>query len=134
MDRRAPAQEVNCGSNFFIVPLATRKAVDAAVLDRAKVDAVFAAVGIPRRGMLHLQHGARAGRCDGLQQTLGTGGIEDPATGSAAGPAGAFMAKYGFVPPDRAGAIGFLQGVLARRPSRLHVNVGLTGAEVTMTL
>src|SRR5439155_15563935 len=30
-------QEVNCGSNFFIVPLATRKAVDAAVLDRAKV-------------------------------------------------------------------------------------------------
>lgn len=28
-----PGQEVNCGSNFFVVPLATRKAVDAAVLD-----------------------------------------------------------------------------------------------------
>ena len=41
------------------------------------------------------------------------------------------MAKYGFVPADRAGAIVFLQGVLARRPSRLHVNLGLTGAEVT---
>src|SRR4051812_7959461 len=34
---RAPAQEVNCGSNFFIVPIATRKAVDGAVLDRAKI-------------------------------------------------------------------------------------------------
>lgn len=48
-----------------------------------------------------------------------------------AGPAGCFMAKYGFVPAERAGAIGFLQGVLARRPSRLLVNLGLTGVEVT---
>src|SRR5262249_47377962 len=38
--QKAPAQEVNCGSNFFIVPLATRKAVDAAAQDRAKVDAM----------------------------------------------------------------------------------------------
>src|SRR4029453_18217132 len=43
LDPRAPAQEVNCGSNFFIVPLPTRQAVDAAVMDRAKVDAMFAA-------------------------------------------------------------------------------------------
>ena len=34
--QRAPAQEVNCGSNFFVVPVATRKAVDAAAIDRAK--------------------------------------------------------------------------------------------------
>src|SRR5258708_28411425 len=48
----APAgQEVNCGSNFFIVPLATRKAVDAAVLDRAKLDALFTAAGLQRRGL-----------------------------------------------------------------------------------
>ena len=51
------AQEVNCGSNFFVVPLPTRKAVDAAVLDRAKVDAVFAAAGLQRRGIYDLHHG-----------------------------------------------------------------------------
>src|SRR3954453_22997622 len=51
LDTRAPGQEVNCGSNFFIVALPTRKAVDAAVIDRAKVDAVFAAAGIQRRGI-----------------------------------------------------------------------------------
>ena len=56
---------------------------------------------------------------------------EDPATGSAAGPAGCFLAKYGLVPPERAGAIVFLQGVLVRRPSRLHVRAGMTGADVT---
>src|SRR5262249_29747768 len=47
---RAPAQEVNCGSTFLIVPLTTRKAVDAAALDRARIDAVFTAAGIQRRG------------------------------------------------------------------------------------
>jgi trans-2,3-dihydro-3-hydroxyanthranilate isomerase len=62
---------------------------------------------------------------------LGTGGIEDPATGSAAGPAGAFIAKYGFVPADKTGSIVFLQGVLVRRPSRLHVRATMSGGEVT---
>src|SRR5262249_8546811 len=43
VDPRAPAQEVYSGSTFFIVPLATRKAVDGAVLDRTKIDALFTA-------------------------------------------------------------------------------------------
>jgi trans-2,3-dihydro-3-hydroxyanthranilate isomerase len=131
LDPRAPAQEVNCGSNFFIVPLPTRKAVDAAVIDRAKVDAVFAAAGIQRRGMYIFTTERGQDDATAYSRLLGTGGIEDPATGSAAGPAGAFAAKYGFVPPDLAGAIVFLQGVLVRRPSRLHVRATMSGGEVT---
>jgi len=131
LDPRAPAQEVNCGSNFMIVPLSSRQAVDAAVADRAKLDAVFAAAGIQRRGMyiFSTEHGADD--VTAYSRLLGTGAIEDPATGSAAGPAGAFAAKYGFVPPDKAGSIVFLQGVLVRRPSRLHVRATMSGAEVT---
>ena len=131
LDPRAPGQEVNCGSNFFIVPLPTRKAVDAAVMDRVKVDAVFAAAGIQRRGMYIFSTERGQDDATAYSRLLGTGGIEDPATGSAAGPAGAYMAKHGFVPPERAGAIVFLQGVLVRRPSRLHVRAGMTGADVT---
>ena len=109
---RAGGQEVNCGSNFFIVPLPTRKAVDAAVLDRAKVDAVFAAAGIQRRGIyvFSVEHGADD--VTAYSRMLPSGGIEDPATGSAVGPAGCFAAKYGFVPRERIGAMTFLQGVL----------------------
>ena len=131
IDRRVPAQEVNCGSNFMIVPLASRKAVDAATLDRAKVDAVFAAAGIQRRGLyvFSTEHGEAD--VTPYSRLLGTGGIEDPATGSAAGPAGCFVAKYGFVPADKAGAIVFLQGVKVGRPSRLHVKVALAAGEVT---
>ena len=131
VDGRAPAQEVNCGSNFFVVPLPTRKAVDAAVLDRAKVDAVFAAAGMPRRGIYIFSVERGADDATAYSRLLGTGGIEDPATGSAVGPAGCFAAKYGLVPAGRVDSMVFLQGVLARRPSRLHVKVTMSGAEVT---
>jgi trans-2,3-dihydro-3-hydroxyanthranilate isomerase len=132
--QRAPAQEVNCGSNFFIVPVATRRAVDAAAIDRAKVDAVLAAAGIQRRGIyIFSMEGSDPGSDPVAYSRLlpGGGGIEDPATGSAAGPAGCFIAKYGFVPASRVNAIVFLQGVLVRRPSRIHVNVTMNGGDIT---
>jgi trans-2,3-dihydro-3-hydroxyanthranilate isomerase len=131
LDGRAPAQEVNCGSNFFIVPLPTRKAVDAAVIDRAKVDAVFAAAGIQRRGIYAFSAESTGDGLTAYSRMLPSGGIEDPATGSAVGPAGSFAARYGFVPRERIGTMIFQQGVLAKRPSRLHVKVAMSGAEVT---
>ena len=120
---RAPAQEVHTGSTFFIVPLATRKAVDAAVLDRVKIDAVFAAAGIQRRGVYVFSTEPAQDDAVAYSRLLSTGGIEDPATGSAAGPAGSFIARYGFVPQASTRSIVFLQGVLVKRPSRIHVNV-----------
>ena len=124
-------QEVNCGSNFFIVPLATRKAVDAAVLDRAKVDAMFAAAGIQRRGLYVFSTERGADDATAYSRLLSAGGIEDPATGSAAGPAGSFVAKYGLATPGTDGSIVFLQGVLVKRPSRIHVRIGASGGEIT---
>jgi trans-2,3-dihydro-3-hydroxyanthranilate isomerase len=131
LDKTPAGQEVNCGSTFFIVPLATRKAVDAAVLDRAKVDAMLTAAGIQRRGIYVFSTERGQDDATAYSRLLGSGGIEDPATGSAAGPAGCFAAKYGFVAADRAGAIVFLQGVLVRRPSRIHVKVAMAGGEIT---
>jgi trans-2,3-dihydro-3-hydroxyanthranilate isomerase len=131
LDGRAPAQEVNCGSNFCIVALPTRRAVDAAVIDRAKVDAVFTAAGMQRRGIYAFSVETGADDATAYSRMLPSGGIEDPATGSAVGPAGCFAAKYGLVPRERIGAMTFLQGVLAKRPSRLHVKATMSGAEVT---
>jgi trans-2,3-dihydro-3-hydroxyanthranilate isomerase len=131
-DRVPAGQEVNCGSNFFIVPLATRKAVDGAVQDRAKMDAVFAAAGIQRRGVYAFSTERGADSATAYSRLVpAPGGTEDPGTGSAAGPAGCFMAQYGFVPRDRAGAIENLQGVQVRRPSHIHVNVTMTGTDVS---
>jgi trans-2,3-dihydro-3-hydroxyanthranilate isomerase len=51
----------------------------------------------------------------------GAGVGEDPATGSANGPLGAYLAGYGLVRSD---AIVSEQGFEMRRPSRLHISIG----------
>jgi trans-2,3-dihydro-3-hydroxyanthranilate isomerase len=114
------------------VPLKTRKAVDTAVLDRTKVDAVFTAAGLQRRGIYVFSVEDTGDGITAYSRMLPSGGIEDPATGSAVGPAGCFAAKYGFVPRERIGTMTFLQGVFAKRPSRLHVKATMSGAEVTL--
>jgi trans-2,3-dihydro-3-hydroxyanthranilate isomerase len=128
---RAPAQEVHTGSTFLIVPIATRKAVDSAVLDRTRIDAVFAAAGIQRRGVYVCSTEPAPDGATAYSRLLSAGGIEDPATGSAAGPAGSFLVKHGLVPAGQGSRITFLQGVLVRRPSRIHVNVAGTSENIT---
>ena len=61
----------------------------------------------------------------------GFGIIEDPATGSAAGPLGCYLVKHGLVPAERAGSIVSAQGVKMGRPSRIHIRIDLTGSEIT---
>ena len=137
IDSRAPAQEVYSGSTFFIVPVTTRKAVDAATLDRAKLDALFNAAGLQRRGLYVFSTERGQDDASAYSRLLSAGGIEDPATGSAAGPAGCFIAKHRLLPQSSGAqtSIVFLQGVLVRRPSRLHVRVegvgdGVNGVKV----
>ena len=126
------AQEVNTGSTFIIVPLASRRAVDAAVLDRPKLDALRTANAMTGRGVyVFTTEGGSNTETTYSRLLPGGGGIEDPATGSAAGPAACFMVKYGFVPPDRAAAIANVQGVLVKRPSRIHIKVVTNGGEIT---
>src|SRR2546428_1190237 len=93
-----PAQEVHTGSTFLIVPLATRKAVDAAVLDRAKGDAVLTAAGVPRRGLYVFSTERGQDDATAYSRLLGSGGIEDPPTRSAAGPPRRYALKHRPVP------------------------------------
>src|SRR5207247_8822125 len=99
LDPRAPAQEVNCGSNFFIVPLTTRKAVDAAVIDRAKLDAVFSAAGVQRRGIYMFSTERGQDDATAYSRLLGTGGIEGSGGRAGAGPGGCFVGGEGRGPP-----------------------------------
>ena len=63
------------------------------MIDRAKVDAVFAAAGIQRRGIYVFSVESAGDDVTAYSRMLPTGGIEDPATGSAVGPAGCFAAQ-----------------------------------------
>ena len=58
--------------------------------------------------------------------------VEDPATGSAAGPLAAYLAREGFLAPGAARVLA--QGQHARRPSRLTMSVSTEGSRITDVL
>ena len=41
------------------------------------------------------------------------------------------MVKHGFAAPEKAGSIVNAQGVLVKRPSRIHIKVVFAGGEIT---
>lgn len=122
-------QEVNCGSAFFMVPLASRAAVDQAVADQRAIAAVFEAAKITRRGVFIFSTEPGADGATAYSRMMGAN--EDPATGSASGPLGCYLVKHGLVPPDKAGAIISSQGVKMGRPSRIHIKLDVSGTDVT---
>jgi trans-2,3-dihydro-3-hydroxyanthranilate isomerase len=123
-------QEVNCGSAFFMVPLATRAAVDQAVVDTRAVAAAFAAAKLTRRGLFIFSTEPGADGATAYSRMLGAAS-EDPATGSASGPLGCYLVRHGLVPADKAGSIISAQGVKMGRPSRIHIKIDLSGSEIT---
>ncbi|MEA2574389.1 MAG: trans-2,3-dihydro-3-hydroxyanthranilate isomerase, partial [Chloroflexia bacterium] len=55
---------------------------------------------------------------------------EDPATGIASGPLGAYLVRYGLVPADPTAYIVSEQGVEMGRPSFIHIQVTRQGEEI----
>jgi trans-2,3-dihydro-3-hydroxyanthranilate isomerase len=126
------AQDVSTGANYIIVPLTSRRAVDAAVVDPPKLRAVRSAGGLTGFAVYAFTTEPGNDGATSYSRLVPPIGItEDPATGSAAGPLGCFMVKYGFVAADKAGSIVNAQGVLVKRPSRIHVKVVSASGEIT---
>jgi len=122
-----PVQEVNCGSAFFFLALKTRAAVDQAAVDTRALATVFEAAKITRRGVFVFSPEAGADGATVYSRMIGA--VEDPATGSASGPLGCYLVRYGIVPLDKAGAIVSAQGVKMNRPSRVHIRIDAESPE-----
>jgi trans-2,3-dihydro-3-hydroxyanthranilate isomerase len=130
-----PVQQVSCGVPVVIVPVATRAAVDGAAPDSRLLHDLKAASGLSHF-VFYLYTTDRTGADDAA--TVYTrmfapelGIYEDPATGSAAGPLGAYLAHYGVVSPETARAMLNLQGSKLGRPSWLHVSVESSNNVIT---
>jgi len=121
-----PVQPVSTGLSHLMVP-----AVDRDVVARAHphLPTVHEVVGASGSGAFYLfaadAEGAKARLFD-----ADLGVVEDPATGSAAGPLGAYVVHHGVLPP---GEIVVSQGVEIGRPSTLVVDVaGDDGGSLTV--
>ncbi|MBI1259217.1 MAG: PhzF family phenazine biosynthesis isomerase [Chloroflexi bacterium] len=126
-----PVQIVSSGNPFLFVPL---KSLDAVARSRARIDVyeqVIAAIGA--RGLfLFAPGGELPGTTVHARMYAPQMGItEDPATGSAAGPLGAYLLHYGLVDAAAAQHIVCEQGFEMKRPSIIHISVQGTAAQIT---
>ena len=109
-----PAQVVSCGNPFLFVPIASLDALGRMRVDGAAWDEVTAIMrGVGVYGFAETS----AGRLRSRMFAPAFGVPEDPATGSAAGPIGAYFARYRGIT-----SLLIEQGVEMGRRSVLHVD------------
>ena len=129
-----PVQAVGTGNTFLMVPLVSVAAVSSALADTRMLNHVEKELGV--LGLLFFAFDATpAGvRLRARMFAPGAGVPEDPATGSAAGPLGVYLALHGVLPggvADGRGRFSIDQGVEMGRPSVLDVTVLLAGGRPT---
>ena len=138
----APIQPGSTGNKFLLVPLREKAAVDRAVLD---VRALLEAMGtLPHLGIFVFAPdldptggdptagGPAAGRVYSRMFAPHTSGIpEDPATGSASGPLGAYLALNGLVRKSALVRIVSEQGTKMGRQSFVHIRLAMQGETIT---
>jgi trans-2,3-dihydro-3-hydroxyanthranilate isomerase len=121
-----PAQPVSTGNRFLMLPLAEVAAVSGAVADTRLLNLVEQELTV--LGVFFFAS-AGAGRFRARMFAPGAGVPEDPATGSAAGPLGVYLALHGGLPglTDGHGRFFIDQGIEMGRPSEIEVEVLTAG-------
>jgi trans-2,3-dihydro-3-hydroxyanthranilate isomerase len=107
-----PARVISTGLPYLIVPVLP-SALSRARINGTDLELLLGAVGAKFVLVFDVE-GREARTWDNLGQ------VEDVATGSAAGPAAAYLLQHGMA--DRHSSIEILQGRFADRPSRIVVN------------
>ena len=120
LDAALPGEVVATGPAFLMVPLR-----ELGTLARARVRAdlwepIERALGVGG-AYLFVQTGPAAARCRMFAPSAGI--AEDPATGSAAGPLGAYLLEHGRLAAKRPAHLEITQGVEMGRPSQIRVEV-----------
>jgi len=127
----APICTGSTGNTFLYIPLRDREVVDRARLD---VPALLAAQGEgPNLGVFVFapDPDPKARRVYSRMFAPHTSGVpEDPATGSASGPLGAYLVERGFAAPADTVDIVSEQGTRMGRPSFIRIRVGMRAGRV----
>lgn len=131
---RAPVEVVSCGLPYLFAPVASRAAVDRVAMNRPAYAACCKAAGLAERPLfLFTLDGGDPERESIYSRMLapGFGITEDPATGSASGPLGCYLAAHRLLSPERLTHFVSLQGAAMQRPSRIHISIGVEGDRIT---
>jgi trans-2,3-dihydro-3-hydroxyanthranilate isomerase len=115
-----PIQLASTGNQFLYVALKDPDSVDAAVADNGRLASAF---GDDEPVGVFFFTATGPDRLYSRMFAPGSGVVEDPATGSASGPLGAFAVKYGLVPPSRRISIVSEQGTKMGRRSIVNIRL-----------
>jgi trans-2,3-dihydro-3-hydroxyanthranilate isomerase len=127
LDESLPIQTVSTGNPFCMVPLRSLEAAQSLVVPQnASVQEYLQRQGA--RFFYFVTPGADEGAADWHARMMFYG-KEDPATGSAAGPAIAWLVRHGRVASEE--TIVLEQGIEMKRPSRLYLSAKLVGDKVS---
>ena len=118
-----PVQVASSGVPFLYVALNSRAAVDAAALDRARLGAFLRPHNLEELPVFVFSpEPADDGATVYSRMFAPVLGIpEDPGTGGASGPLGAYLLKYNAVSANTESRLVSLQGVRMGRPSHIHI-------------
>ncbi len=118
-----PVQVASSGVPFLYVPLNSRAAVDAASVERATLCELLRAVNLEELPVFVFSPEPAGDDATVYSRMFAPGfGIpEDPATGGASGPLGAYLLRHNAVSTDTASRLVNLQGVRMGRPSRIYI-------------
>jgi trans-2,3-dihydro-3-hydroxyanthranilate isomerase len=124
-DTTLPVQSVSSGVSFLFVPLATRDAVNRARADRKALQGFFAVNGEAELPVFvfSVERGDDKAMAFSRMFAEIFGIPEDPATGGASGPLGAYLLHHGAVTAKQAEHMWSYQGVAMGRPSRVAISV-----------
>ena len=120
-------QVVSTGLEHLMVPLPDLETVSSLRPNLAALDVVLRKCGALGCYVFTLTPSSGDALVHARMFAPGAGIVEDPATGSAAGPLGAYLAVHGVLPPERSSFV-IEQGVEMGRPSRIWVEVGRDGS------
>ena len=130
-----PIEVVSCGVPFLFTALKTRTAVDRVAVNRPAYAACLAAAGIKELPVFLFTTDRTGAVADEMVYSRmlapGFGIAEDPATGSASGPLGCYLAAHNGLPKDKLRGFVSLQGAAMKRPSRIHVSIAHDGGSLT---
>jgi trans-2,3-dihydro-3-hydroxyanthranilate isomerase len=125
LDAALPIQTVSTGLPFAVVPFRSLETLTGLRLEWSRVAAYLSRTDAR---FLYLVSRETVDPAARLHARMIFYGGEDPATGSAAGCCAAWMVAHGVARPEE--RVMIEQGLEARRPSRIFVRAGRTGATV----
>lgn len=118
-----PVEVISTGAPFLLVPLRDRAALGRARAQSDGWQALPETEGTYGVFCFTLDTGAPGVTVRSRMFAPPAGVPEDPATGSASGPLGCYLVRYGLVPAGKPARMLSVQGVEMGHPSQLHIEI-----------